>query len=70
MFQDSFKRLLNGQSVASPGSLYHMKMTGNHRNVSCDVSKCFNEASDFMRYVYSFFNKVQKMFKIPGLQIM
>ena len=44
------KRLLLSQSVDSPGSLYHMKKVGDHRNLCSDVSKCFNHAADFLRY--------------------
>ena len=44
------KRLLLSQSVDSPGSLYHMKKVGDHRNLSSGVSKCFNHEADFLRY--------------------
>ena len=63
------KRLLLSQSVDSPGGLYHMKKVGDHRNLSSDVSKCFNHAADFLRYGHLHFDKLLTHNILPRKQL-
>ena len=63
------KRLLLSQSVDSPGGLYHMKKVADHRNLSSDVSKCFNHAADFLRYGHLQFDKLLTHNILPRTQL-
>ena len=48
--QDRMNELFKGQSAADHGTLYQIKNSFQHRNVSLKVMDCFNHAADFWRF--------------------